>query len=110
MLHGLRLAQSNQEAHAQFVKVEYENQAKRRLNSMDAKIDLAISEVQRAVKVTYINQLTADPVEFFHASTRISQQGVKTQNQRCGLDGKPIEQISETECGPRAGRLAIGPF
>jgi hypothetical protein len=90
-------AQSNQEAHAQFVKVEFENQAKRRLNSMDAKIDLAISEVQRTVKIAYINQLTADPVEFFHASTRISQQGVKTQNQRCGIDGKPIELISETD-------------
>jgi hypothetical protein len=53
---------------------------KRRLNSMNAKIDQAIvSVVQREVKVGYINQLTADPVEFYHASTRISQQGVKPQ-------------------------------
>jgi hypothetical protein len=45
--HNLGDAQSNQEAHAQFVKVEFENQAKRRLNSMNAKIDQAVSEVQR---------------------------------------------------------------
>ena len=64
------------------------------MDSMNAKIEQAIALVQREVKVGYINQLTSDPVEFFHASTRISQQGVRPERQLSSATTIIIIQIN----------------